>query len=220
MPLEPILSQSVDNETQPLLMSQATDLSDPGPQDMPSRELQQLKITKGFNTSTKQYLDRVWVMAFYKANLLFNIVRHPAFVYVVHKTACHQMPAYIPPLYKTIRTKLLIARKVDLDREVKEKMGNSIEIYGITICCDGWNNMLNQPLLNIVQCGTKGDIFLDTIDTTGNHKDHTYVATQIRPFVQMIGGHNHYKKMCCFVTSTKTWLDVVGNKCCVTVDVT
>ena len=31
---------------------------------------------------------------------------------------------------------------------------------------------------------------MGTIDTTGNHKDHTYVAAQIRPFVQMIGGHN------------------------------
>ena len=42
----------------------------------------------------------------------------------------------------------------------------------------------------IVQCGFKGDVFLGTIDTTGNHKDHIYVAAQIRPFVQMVGGHN------------------------------
>ena len=60
------------------------------------------------------------------------------------------MLAYTPPSYNAIHTKLLIARKVDLDRHVKEKMGNSIEKYGVTICCDGWDNVQNWPLLNIV----------------------------------------------------------------------
>ena len=76
-------------------------------------------------------------MAFYEANLPFNIVRHSTFVYAVHETARHQMPTYTPPSYNAIRTKLLTARKFDLDMQVKEKMGNSIEKYGITICCDG-----------------------------------------------------------------------------------
>ena len=189
-PEEPILPQSVDNEMLTLFMSQSTDQSDPMPQDTHPRELRQLNITEGFNTSTKQHLNRMWATAFYEANLPFNIVRYLAFVYVVHKTARHRMRAYTPPSYNAIHTKLLTARKVDLDKQLKEKMGNSIEKYGVTICCDGWDNVQNWPLLNIVQCGTKGDVFLGTIDTTGNHKDHTYVAAQIRSFVQMVGGHN------------------------------
>jgi hypothetical protein len=48
----------------------------------------------------------------------------------------------------------------------------------------------NRPLLNIFQCGTKGDVFLGTIDTTGNHKDHVYVVAQIQPFVEKVGRHN------------------------------
>ena len=58
-PLEPVLSQSVNNEREPLQMSQTTHRSDPGPQDTPPRELRQLNIPEGFNTSTKQHLDRV-----------------------------------------------------------------------------------------------------------------------------------------------------------------
>ena len=73
---------------------------------------------------------------------------------------------------------------------MKEKLGNSIEEYGITLCCDRWENVQNRPLLNMVQYGTKGDVFLVTIDTIGNHKDHTYVATQILSFVQKIGADN------------------------------
>ena len=42
----------------------------------------------------------------------------------------------------------------------------------------------------MVQYGTKGDVFLGTIDTTGNQKDHTHVATQILSFVQKIGADN------------------------------
>ena len=142
--VEPILSQSVDNETLPLFMSQSTDPFDPTPQDTRPRELRQLNITEGFKTSTKQHLNRVWATTFYKANLSFNIVRHPAFVYAVRETACHRMPTYTSPSYNAIRTKLLTARKVDLDKKLKEKMGNSIEKYGITICCDGWDNVQNR----------------------------------------------------------------------------
>jgi hypothetical protein len=99
------------------------------------------------------------------------------------------MPAYTPPSYNAIRTKLLTAKMVDLDRQVKEKMGNSVDKYGVTICCDGWDNVQNKPLLNVLH-GTKGDVFLGTIDTTGNHKDHVYVAAQIQLFVEKVGRHN------------------------------
>ena len=132
----------------------------------------------------------MWATAFYEANIPFNIVRHPAFVNVVRETVRHWMPAYKPPSYNAIRTTLLAAKKKNLDKQVKEKLGNSIDKYGVTLCCDGWDNVQNRPLLNMVQCGTKGDIFLGTIDTTSNHKDHTYVATQILSFVQKVGADN------------------------------
>ena len=100
------------------------------------------------------------------------------------------MPAYTPPSYNAICTKFLTAKKVDLDRQVKEKLQKSVDKYSVTICYDGWNNEQNRPLLNVLQCGTKEDVFLGTIDTIGNHKDRVYIATQIQPFVQMVGGNN------------------------------
>ena len=73
---------------------------------------------------------------------------------------------------------------------MKEKLENSIDKYGVTLCCDGWVNVQNRPLLNMVQCATKGDVFLGTIDTIRNQKDHTYIAIQILSFVQKIGVDN------------------------------
>ena len=117
-------------------------------------------------------------------------MRHLAFVYAMRGTARHLMSAYKPPSYNAICTMLLAAKKKNLDKQMKKKLGNSIEKYGVTLCCDGWDNVQNWLLLNMVQCGTKRDVFLGTIDTTGSHKDHTYVATQILSFVQKVGADN------------------------------
>ena len=149
-------------------MSQTTSRSNIRVHDTPPKELRQLNISKGFNASTKQHLDSVWATAFYEANIPFNVVRHPVFVYALRESARHRMPAYKPPSYNAIHTTLLAAKKKNLDKEVKEKLGNSIEKYGVTLCCDGWDDVQNWPLLNMIQCGTKGDVFLGTIDTIGN----------------------------------------------------
>ena len=139
--------------------------------DAPTRELRQRSLPEGFNASTKEILDKIWASAFYEANISFNVVRHPTFIHVVHEIARLRMPAYRPLSYNAVRTRLLTAKRVDVEKKVEEKLGNSIEKYGITIYCDGWDNIQNRLLLNVVQCGPNGDLFLGTIDTTGNHKD-------------------------------------------------
>ena len=118
------------------------------------------------------------------------MVRHPTFIHAVHETTRLRMPACRPPSYNAVRTRLLTAKRIDVEKKVDEKLGNSIGKYGVTICCDGWDNIQNRPLLNVVQCGPNGDLFLGTIDTTNNHKDHQYVASQIHPFLEKVGVHN------------------------------
>jgi hypothetical protein len=41
-----------------------------------------------------------------------------------------------------------------------------------------------------IQTGTCGDLFLGTIDTTGEHKNAQYIAEQINTFVAKVGSHN------------------------------
>ena len=48
----------------------------------------------------------------------------------------------------------------------------------------------DRPLLNVVQCGINGNLFLRTIDTIGNNKDHQYIADQICPSLEKVGVHN------------------------------
>jgi hypothetical protein len=154
------------------------------------QDLRQLSMTEGFNASTKLYLDRAWASTFYEANIPFNVIRHPAFIYVMKETAKHRMPAYTPPSYNVVRTSLLKAKKEEVERKTTIQLGDSLHKYGVTLCADGWDNVQNRPLLNIIQIGTRGDLFLGTIDTIGEHKDAQYIAEQISTFVAKVGSHN------------------------------
>ena len=71
------------------------------------------------------------------------MVRHPTFIHAVQEIACLRMPTYTPRSYNAVRTRLLIAKRVDVEKKVEEKLGNSIGKYGVTICCDGWDNIQN-----------------------------------------------------------------------------
>jgi hypothetical protein len=107
-------------------------------------------MTEGFNASTKLHLDRTWASAFYEANIPFNVIRHPAFIYAMKEIAKHRMPVYTPPSYNVVRTSLLKAKKKKVERETTTQLGDSLHKYGFTLCADGWNNVQNRPLLNII----------------------------------------------------------------------
>jgi hypothetical protein len=81
------------------------------------QDLRQLSMTKGFNASIKLHLDRAWASAFYEANIPFNVIRHPAFIYAVKEIAKHWMPACIPPSYNAVRTSLLKAKKKEVEKK-------------------------------------------------------------------------------------------------------
>ena len=89
--LEPFLSQCGIRVgiayREPLQSSRSTVPSLREVDDAPTQELRQRSLTKGFNASTKEILDKVSALAFYEANIPFNVVRHPTFIHVVHETA-------------------------------------------------------------------------------------------------------------------------------------
>ena len=188
--VEHLLSQSVEDDMEQFQNSQMSRNVESVHLDREPQELRQATLPEGFNISKRQLLDKAWSSAFYEANIPLNIIKHPTFVKAVQETARARMPAYHPPTYNAVRTKLLTNKKIDVQTAVNGAIGNAISKYGVTICSDGWDNVQNRPLLNIIQSCTKGDVFIGTIDTSGNLKDHFYVASQIRPFLQMVGHEN------------------------------
>ena len=105
------------------------------------------------------------------------------------------MSRYVAPSYKAIHTKELTARKADLVRQVNDLMGSSIEKYSDTIYSNQYDIAQSQPLLNVIHRRIKGGVLQGTINTTGHYKDHDYLASQIRPFVEWLGPQ-HVVQIC------------------------
>jgi hypothetical protein len=94
---------------------------------------------------------------------------------------------YDPPSYHAMRTTLIEPRRKHVEEEVKKAMKQSIEIYGATICTDGWDNVTRRLLMNVMLSCPAGDIFLGSIDTTGNKKTKAYIATELKKFIDAVG---------------------------------
>jgi hypothetical protein len=59
-----------------------------------------------------------------------------------------------------------------------------------TITCDGWTNVDNRPLLNILCVCLKGDYFLQAIDTICKTKVATYITDTICEAIEKVGNEN------------------------------
>jgi hypothetical protein len=73
---------------------------------------------------------------------------------------------------------------------ISEKTRGPIHKYGVTICSDGWENVTHRPLMNVMLACTSGEVFLGSVDMTGERKDAVYVASRVRDYIEAVGGQN------------------------------
>jgi len=67
---------------------------------------------------------------------------------------------------------LLKQSKVDVSKQIFNRTQNSIHKYGATICFDGWDNVAQCPLLNVMFVCPNGNVFATfAIETSKEHKD-------------------------------------------------
>ena len=76
---------------------------------------------------------------------------------------------------------------MEVEAEVKKTTSFSIETYGVSLCLDGWDNVVHRPLMNIMLSCPAGDIFLGSVDTSGNKKTKEYIAGELKKFIEEIG---------------------------------
>jgi hypothetical protein len=143
-------------------------------------------MSEAYHTTKRKELDEKWANFFYQVNVPFNVVRHPLFTAAVRATLLARFD-YEPPSYHAMRTTLIKPTKKHVEVEVKKATKQSIEVYGATICTDGWGNVTHRPLMNIMLSCLAGDIFLGSIDTTRNKKMKAYIATELKKFIEDVG---------------------------------
>jgi hypothetical protein len=119
-------------------------------------------------------------------NMAFNVVRHPVFVAVVRAILLARF-VYEPPSYHIMRASFIEPTKKHVEIEVKKAMKQSIEIYVATICTDGWDNVIRQPLMNVMLSCPTCDVFLGSIHTTRNKNMKACIATELKKFIDEVG---------------------------------
>ena len=143
-------------------------------------------MSEAYQIAKRKELDGKWASFFYEANVAFNIVRHPAFLAAVNATAQAGFD-YRPPSYNAMRTTLIEPKKKEVAATIEQRTRNCIDAYGCTICCDGWDTVTHRPLLNLMLVCPLGDIFLGSIDTTGNKKTAAYVGEKLCQYIAEVG---------------------------------
>ena len=151
-----------------------------------SCSMRQQELDEVYQLNKQKELDEKWTSFFYDSNVPFNVGRYPTFVEAVNATALAGFN-YKPPLYNTLRRTLIESKKMEVQVEVKKATSFSIETYGVSLCSDGWDNFIHCPLMNIMLSCLAGDIFLGSVDTSGNKKTKEYIAGELKKFIEQIG---------------------------------
>ncbi len=144
----------------------------------------------------------------HEANIPFNVVWHPTFVEVVKVTSEFQT-YYKPSSYYGLRTNLLKKSKMDVSKQITKRMWNSIHTYGLTNCSNGWNNVAQHPLLNVMFACPNGDVFLGSIDTIGEWQDAHYICNTLVRYIETIGINNIVQICTNNVSSMKNVADLL-----------
>jgi hypothetical protein len=97
-------------------------------------------MNEAYHIAKRKELEKKRATFFYEANMAFNVVGHLSFVAAVRATLQARFD-YDPPSYHAMRTTLIEPRRKHVEEKVKKATKQSIEIYGATICMDGWNNI-------------------------------------------------------------------------------
>ena len=151
--------------------------------------MKQSLISDGFHEVQRRELDKAWAKFFYDANVPFAVAKNAAFKEAVMKTAAFKKP-YVPPSYHDIRTTLLVQARADLEAQLDKRVAESVRKFGGTLALDGWTSVNSRPLCNAMLVSPSGELFLESVDTTGNEKTATYMASLLERFIKQVGPRN------------------------------
>lgn len=92
-------------------------------------------------------------------------------------------PSFSPPTRKALGIKLLDEEYTKIKEEINEKI-NEAEV--IHIALDGWTNIRNEPIVNIILY-TPTPYFYDFIETKHNRQTSEYLYEEMIKIIDKIG---------------------------------
>jgi len=94
-------------------------------------------------------------------------------------------------------------KKVKVSKMVIDRTKHAIKTYKVTICLDGWTDTNSCPLLNVKIVCLVGNVFLGSIDTTGERKDIAYTMNTTAQYIEEVGPKN-IVQLCMYNTTLMT----------------
>lgn len=134
----------------------------------------------------KKAVDESVTRAFYSAGIPFSVINNSHLKQALADISKFG-PGYTPPSEYTMRTSLLKNEVTKVESNIKSAIVNDIDQTGATIVSDGWSNVDSKPLINYILVCTKGEVFLDSSDTSGEEKTSQYIADEISKQITAVG---------------------------------
>ena len=139
--------------------------------------------------NNKQTVDEALARFFYSAGVPFSVASNKHFKEAIAAVSKFG-PGYTPPSEFCLRTSLLKRELQKIESEVQSVVLSDIAVTGATLVSDGWSNIRNKPLINYILVCTKGEVFLDSTDTSGDEKSSEYIAHVIIEHIRAAGPSN------------------------------
>ena len=117
-----------------------------------------------------------------------HIAQSPYFE-AFHNVAKAGLPSYVPPSKHKLRTKILDDEYAKIS-ESMETMRVVWEESGCNIIMDGWMDIRNRPLINVIVTCIEGPFFLRAVDCSGHRKDVDFQIQILREAIEEIRPQN------------------------------
>eukprot|EP01018_Ginkgo_biloba_P003933 Gb_13996 [translate_table: standard] len=122
-----------------------------------------------FEIENRGLVDLAIARFFYPNGISFNVAWSPYYGEMV-KTIIGPPSGYKPLGFEKLRTTLVDKEKSRVEEEMAP-LKHAWSIDGCSIMMDGWTDIRNRPLLNIIVSSTSGLYFLKAIGCSGKEKN-------------------------------------------------
>ena len=120
--------------------------------------------------------------------ITFNVLRNPQFNEMV-ATINKGPKGYKAPSFEKARTTLLDKCKRSVEKDLIP-IKNTWYTQGVSIVTDGWTNVKNRPLINVIATNNRGAMFMYVEDFSGIEKTGAAIAEFLLKAVEEIGASN------------------------------
>eukprot|EP01018_Ginkgo_biloba_P010454 Gb_26948 [translate_table: standard] len=169
--------------------SMALPSSQPNVDHAPRKRTKEMgQLEKMMDVGRREDIDNRVARCIYSCGISFNVVRSPYWQDMVR--AINDGPkGYKTPSFEKVRTTLLTKEKSLVEQNI-EPIRASLQTIGVSIVSDGWTDVRNMPLINVIVVCPNCSMFLNAVDCNGELKDGTFIANILIDAIERVGPSN------------------------------